>query len=218
MASQPFHDLPSAEEQRAGKGAQTQIQRALEELDIEHISAHLPQAKGRVERCFATLQDRLVKGMRRAKITSIEEANAYLEQAFLPKWKARFTCEAREKANAHRPRKGFDLNAIFSHQKTRCVADDYTISYRGAKYQIQKRSVAAGLHRSRVTIEERLDGTRKVRWRGRYLRWRPLPQHAQRPAPNKAAPDTPGAKVKHKPAANHPWRKKCLPDKTEVAA
>lgn len=203
----------TAEEQRAGKHAQTQIQRALEELKIEHITAHSPQAKGRVERCFKTLQDRLVKGMRRAGIATMDEANAYLEQVFLPKWKARFTCEAKEEANAHRPRKGFNLNAILSHQETRCVADDYTFSYRAAKYQIQKRSVAAGLRRSRVTIEERLDGTRKVRWRGHYLRWQPLPEHAHRPVSNKAAPATPGKKTKHKPAANHPWRKKCLPSR-----
>lgn len=209
---------PTPEEQRAGKWAQTQIQRALEELEIEHIPAHSPQAKGRIERCFKTLQDRLVKGMRRAKIATIEEANAYLEQVFLPKWKARFTCEPREKANAHRPRKGLDLNAIFSHQETRCVADDYTFSYRGVKHQIHKRSVTAGLRRSRITIEERLDGAHKVRWRGRYLRWHPLPEHARPPVPKKAAPVTPGKKTKHKPAANHPWRKKCLPDRTEAAA
>jgi hypothetical protein len=209
---------PTADEQRAGKQAQTQIQRALEELEIEHLCAQSPQAKGRIERCFATLQDRLVKGMRRAKVATIDQANAYLEQVFLPKWKARFTQPPRQQANAHRSRKGFDLNAIFSRQETRCVADDYTFSYRGVKHQIEKRSIAAGLRRSRVTIEERLDGARKVRWRGRYLHWHPLPEPSRQPPPAKTARMASGPKTKRKPPANHPWRKKCLPRQKETAA
>ena len=200
---------PSPAEQRAGKGAQTQVQRALEELGIAHITAHSPQAKGRVERCFATLQDRLVKALRRAKIATIEEANAYLKRVFLPLWRRRFTQPPREAANAHRPAKGYDLNAIFSHQQTRCVTDDYTFSYRGQRYQIHKRSIAAGLRRSEVTVEERLDGKRKIRWRGRYLRCHPI---ADAPSPPQAA--TPAnthasAKASRKPDPNHPWRQRC---------
>lgn len=64
----------------------TQIERALEELDIERITAHSPQAKGRIERCFGTLQDRLVKELRQAGASRIGEANRYLEQEFLPLW------------------------------------------------------------------------------------------------------------------------------------
>lgn len=202
---------PTPEEQLAGKRAQTQIQRALEELDIEHITAHSPQAKGRVERLFGTLQDRLLKGMRRAEIRTVEQANAYLKKEFLPMWNRRFTQPPREAADAHRPKKGYDLNAIFSHQKTRCVSDDYTFSYQGVRYQIQKRSVRPGLRRSEVTIEERLDGSRKVRWRGRYLHHHAVPEPSKAPAKasKSEARRTTSGSVENKPAPDHPWRQGC---------
>ena len=209
---------PCAEEQRAGKKAQTQIQRALEELDIEHIPAHSPQAKGRVERCFGTLQDRLVKALRRADLATIEQANTYLELVFLPLWKCRFTQEPREAANAHRSRKGYDLNAIFSHQEPRCVTDDYTFSYRGVRYQIEKRSTAAGLRRSKIIIEQRLDGSRKVRWQGRYLRCHPVPDRpptANREQHSKALV-SPRTAANPKPAPNHPWRQGCTLMRAEI--
>ena len=201
---------PTEHEQRAGKRSQTQIQRALEELNIEHIAAHSPQAKGRVERLFRTLQDRLVKGLRRARISTIDEANAYLDRQFLPLWERRFTRAPREAANVHRSFKGLNLNAIFSHQDKRHVTDDYTVCYRNQRLQIRKRSIKAGLRRNTVVIEERLDGTRKMRWRGHYLRWHALPEHAapspaQRREPNKAAMAD-ASPQKRKPAQDHPWR------------
>src|SRR5208283_2939761 len=82
--------------------ARTQFGRALAELDIEWIAAHSPQAKGRIERLFETLQDRLVKEMRLAEIATIEEANRFLETRFLPEWEQRFTVVARNPCNAHR--------------------------------------------------------------------------------------------------------------------
>ena len=68
----------------------TQIGRALQELNIEWIAAHSPQAKGRIERAFQTAQDRLVKGLRQLGAKDLETANAYLEQVFLPLWNRRF--------------------------------------------------------------------------------------------------------------------------------
>jgi len=207
MTSRPA----TPDEQRAGKQAQTQIQRALEELDIEHITAHSPQAKGRVERLFKTLQDRLVKGMRRAQITTLEQANDYLEKVFLPMWKHRFTCEPREAANAHCSHKGFNLNAIFSRQDVRHVADDYTFSLNGQRFQIQKRSIRAGLRRSKVIIEQRLDGSFRVRWRGRYLRVTPLPEHEAKTKPKPPRPKADLKQPKTKPGPDHPWRRRKLP-------
>lgn len=202
---------PTVEEQCAGKEAQTQIQRALEELGIEHIAAHSPQAKGRVERCFRTLQDRLVKALRRARIATIEEANAYLDEVFLPLWRQRFTQAPREAADAHRSRNGHDLDAIFSHQETRQVGDDYTFAYRSKRYQIDKHSIQAGLRRSKVIIEERLDGSRKVRWRGRYLRHRELPTHqASKPKPAAKPRRSASTSTPNKPDRKHPWRQGCI--------
>ena len=160
----------SREEELAGKEARTQIGRALHELGIEWIAAHSPQAKGRVERCFGTLQDRLVKGLRLAGARTREQANAYLEGAFLPEWETRFTVEPRNATDAHRRlRREHDLAAILSQVESRVVANDYTLRFQGQSYQIARRSIPAGLRGARVRVEKRLDGTLAVRFRGRYL-------------------------------------------------
>ncbi len=158
------------EEQLEGEGAQTQIGRALRELGIEWIAAHSPQAKGRVERCFGTLQDRLVKGLRVAGACSLEQANAYLHEEFLPDWENRFTVKARKAADGHR-RLGreHDLEAILSHVESRVVANDYTLRFQGQSYQVARSSIRAGLRGARVRVEQRLDGTLAVRFRDRSL-------------------------------------------------
>ena len=160
----------SREEELAGEEARTQIGRALEELGIEWIAAHSPQAKGRVERCFGTLQDRLVKGLRVAGARTLEEANAYLEAEFLGEWEERFTVEARNPTDAHR-RLGreHDLGAILSQVESRVVTNDYTLRFEGQSYRIARQGITSGLRGSRVRVERRLDGTVAVRFRGRYL-------------------------------------------------
>jgi transposase len=92
-----------AAEQLRGDPLRTQFGRAWNELGIEWIAAHSPQAKGRIERLFETLQDRLVKEMRLAGIDSIQGANHFLEMRFLPEWEQRFTVVPRLSRNAHRP-------------------------------------------------------------------------------------------------------------------
>ena len=89
-------------EQLRGDALRTQFGRALNELGIEWIAAHSPQAKGRIERLFETLQDRLVKEMRLAGIDSIAAANHFLEMRFLAEWEQRFTVAPRNARNAHR--------------------------------------------------------------------------------------------------------------------
>ena len=89
-------------EQLQGAGACSQFGRALKELGIEWIAAHSRQVKGRIERLFETLQDRLVKEMRLGGIDSIEAANHFLETRFLPEWEERFTVVPRHPRNAHR--------------------------------------------------------------------------------------------------------------------
>ena len=107
----------------------TQIEGALRELHVVWIPAHSPQAKGRVERQFLTAQDRLMKGMRVAGVHTIEEANAYLEEEFLPWWNRTLTVEPAHAADAHRPLgKEHNLAAILSHVEQRQVTNDYTVS------------------------------------------------------------------------------------------
>ena len=107
----------------------TQIGRGLRELGIAWIAAHSPQAKGRVERNFKTAQDRLVKGLRVAGVKTIEEANGYLEEEFLPWWNETLMVEPANSADAHRPWAGHDLRSALSHVETRQVTSDYTIRW-----------------------------------------------------------------------------------------
>jgi DNA-binding Lrp family transcriptional regulator len=151
----------------------TQIARALQELGIVWIPAHSPQAKGRIERQFLTDQDRLVKGMRVAQVRTLEQANAYLEQEYLPWWNRTLVVTAANPEDAHRPLgKEHDLAAILSHIELRQVTNDYTVSYNSKLYQIDRQDVRVGLRKAKVQVEERLDSTIHMRFQGQYLRIR----------------------------------------------
>jgi len=157
-------------EDEAGPEVLTQIGRALGELGIGWIAAHSPQAKGRVERFFGTAQDRLVKGLRKAGVQTLEEANRYLELEYLPQWNSRFTREPANPTDAHRPlRAEQDLAAILSHVEERVVANDYTIRYNNIQYQIAHKDIRPGLRVGKVRVEERGDETVWVRFRDAYL-------------------------------------------------
>ena len=156
-------------EERA-EHAPTEIGRALRQLGIGRIAAHSPQAKGRIERFFGTAQDRLVLGMRKAQVNSLEQANQYLDEQYLPMWNRRFVRIAKNPANAHRPLSGHhDLAAILSQTKARTVANDYTIGVHGERYQIDLQAVTPGLRKARVQVQFRLDGSIKVAYQNRLL-------------------------------------------------
>ena len=148
----------------------TQIGRSLRELQIEWIGAHSPQAKGRVERQFGTAQDRLVKGLRVAAVTTIENANTYLEQEYLPWWNQTLAVRAANPTDAHRPvGKQHNLTAILSHVEPRQVANDYTVRYEGKMYRIDRKDTRTGLRGGTVHVETRLDGSVAMRFRDHYL-------------------------------------------------
>jgi hypothetical protein len=139
-------------------------------LNIEWIAAHSPQAKGRIERGFGTAQDRLVKGLRVAGASTLAEANAYLENEFLPWWNRTLTITPACRDDAHRPLgKEYSLPAILSRVETRQVANDYTLRFEGKRYQIARSDIRAGLRGGTVSVEQRLDGTLAVRFQDRYL-------------------------------------------------
>lgn len=143
----------------------TQIGRALQELGILWIGAHSPQAKGRVERSFGTAQDRLVKGLRVAGASTLEEANRYLEEEFLPWWNQHLVVAPANAADAHRQLGSeHDLAASLSQVTTRQVDNDYTIRLNGKLYRIVMNAVPAGLRSAVVRIEHRLDQTLIVRF------------------------------------------------------
>lgn len=150
--------------------ALTQIGRALQGLDIGWIAAHSPQAKGRIERFFGTAQDRLVKGLRKVGAGTLEQANRYLEQVYLPLWNRRFIQPPANPSDAHRPLgRQHDLAAILSRVEQRVVTNDYTLRFDGAIYQILREQVRPGLRGATVRVEQRLDGTLAVRFRDRYV-------------------------------------------------
>ena len=170
-----FQTAPKAVHQRQAPAEQpTQIGRALKELDIEWIAAHSPQAKGRVERFFGTAQDRLVKGLRKVGASSREQANRYLEQVYLPLWKRRFAREAEQAGDAHRALdRRLDLDSVLSRVETRTVAQNYTVGWAGATYQIQRSDIGGGMRGQQVEIEQRLDQTLWMRWKQRRLQLQP---------------------------------------------
>jgi hypothetical protein len=155
---------PGWKSEEPGPKNETQLGRAFRELGIEWIAAHSPQAKGRIERCFGTLQDRLVKGLRRGGAATEEEANRYLDEEFLPDWNRRFVVKAASTANAHRQiGDTLRLESILSHVRQRQVTNDYTVAWDGEYWQIPKEAARAGLRRSAVRVEARLDGTMQTR-------------------------------------------------------
>lgn len=202
----------TVEEDLEGLEPQTQIERALGELDITWITAHSPQAKGRVERSFGTAQDRLVKYMRYRGIRDIETANVFLEEYYMPRVNERFTTPPACEVDVHRPCNEFDLDAIFSYQRTRVITPDYTIKLDNQRYQILRQSAMPGMVKSEVIVEQRLDGSLHLRWKDQYLQFEKITPGAERDAaalplglrpPSRAAAK--GTAVTPRP--DHPWKK-----------
>ena len=190
----------------------TQFERAMEKgLGVEVIHAHSPQAKGRVEKLFKTLQDRLIKELRLAGISAIEEANEFLEKAFLPKFNARFMVEARSKANLHKKLNELGkkkLDSIFSRQYEKVVMSDFTVSHKKKCYQLEKIQPVTICKQDRVTIEERMDQTIQMRLRGKYLNYRLLPEKPKKINSGKNNLEWVIPKsAAYVPPADHPWRK-----------
>jgi len=184
---------------------ETQFGRAMRELDVELILARSPQAKGRVERMNGTLQDRLVKALRRAKISDLEVANRFLDDTFLAEFNARFEVLAVGAEDWHRPLSAAtDLARIVSIQESRVVAKDWTLRWWNRILQLPRETAEFIRSGQRVTVCEPLDGVLRVFAGQREVPWSPilappLPKRAKRTGPT-------GSSQGQKPAANHPWR------------
>ena len=154
------------------RGHPTQVGRALEQLGIEHIGAYSPQARGRSERAFGTLQDRLTKELRLAGIAGVEAANAFIREVYLPAYNARFAVEAAGPGSAFTPIPGVDLDEILCVQEERQVMNDNCVSYRTLKLQIPESPMRAHFVRARVKVHVYSDGSHALfhgpRCIGRY--------------------------------------------------
>ncbi len=199
-------NLPTAKE---NADTLTQFQRAMRELRVEIIHANSPQAKGRVERLFQTLQDRLTKELRLNNISDIETANQFLVKKFIPAFNTRFVVEPRVKSNHHRPliqRESNNLSAILCRQEERTVRSDFTISYLNHWYQLAETQSVAVCKKDKVIVEERRDGTIQIRLRGKYLNWKVLPVRPLKVSKQQPWILSGGQRLIHKPPTNHPWR------------
>ena len=177
---------PGWKTEEPGPKTETQMGRAFRELGIEWIAAHSPQAKGRVERCFGTLQDRLVKGLRKAGVNTMENANEYLKREFLPLWNTRFIVAAASAVNAHRPAgEKPHLASVLSLTGQRKAMNDYTVCWKGRRWQIPKSAVVPGLRGSSVRIEQRLDGSMVALLKGKAVQLHLCPRATVQPATEK---------------------------------
>ena len=154
------------------RGHLTQVGRALEQLGVEHIGAYSPQARGRSERTFATLQDRLVKELRLAGITDIEAANAFIDAVYLPAHNARFAVPPAGEGSAFTPIPGVDLDEILCVEEERQVGHDNCVSDRTLKLQIPESPMRPHFVKARVKVHLYPDGCHAVfhgpRCIGRY--------------------------------------------------
>jgi transposase len=157
------------QEQLAGKQEPTQVARALEQLGIGLIPAHSPQAKGRVERLFGTLQSRLVSEMRLARINTLEQTNLFLEH-FLPRFNARFARAAAQPQIAFRALpKSVDLDRICSLGYRSMVANDNTVRIQGTVIDIPPGPGGRSFAKAHVHTHQFLDGSWRVYYHDRLI-------------------------------------------------
>jgi hypothetical protein len=187
----------------------TQFTRAMKELNIEVIAANSPQAKGRVERGFGTHQDRLVKELRLAGISTMEAANKFLWAVYIPDHNARCAVDPSNHTDAHRPLlKSHCLEEILSLRTGRTVCNDFTVRFQNQFFQILPDQPLRVRPKSKVLVEIRLDDSTHLRFKDRYLNFKSIDKRPHRPfyAARKAPTAIPRPKSCI-PGKQHPWRR-----------
>ena len=190
----------------------TQFERAMNQIGIRPITAHSPQAKGRVERMFKTLQDRLVKEMRLEGISTIEEANEFLKE-YIPKFNTKFAVIPNRRNNLHKKLNKTTedrLPQIFSVQNTRVVMNDYTIMFNTRYFQSDREQPTTVYKKDIVIVEEHLNDTIKLNLKGHYLNYKILPERPKKQIDIKLSALTREKQTDWKPPLNHPWRKQFI--------
>jgi len=200
----------------------TQFQRAMRELAIEPIVAYSPQAKGRVEKLFKTLQDRLIKEMRLRNISDSDTANRFLKEEFIPWFNQKYGREPAKKANLHRKlsqQEKRQLPAILSRHSQRVVQNDFTIRFNNLWYQLTKEQPATIRPKDRVLIEERLDDSLQIRLRDKHLNYQILLTKPQKQTkqPWIIAASQKKERKPYKPPKDHPWRRFTINSKPDIS-
>jgi transposase len=193
----------------------TQFGRALQELDIELICAHSPQAKGRVERANQTLQDRLTKELRLRGLCTVAAANAYLPE-FIAAYNQRFGVAPRAAESAHRPlAKGEDLERVLTLCERRTLSKNLTLSYNKVIYQITTNRSAYTLRQAQVEVREQHTGEITIEYKQRpleYTIYRAQEQQQGKVIESKllqpaAARTAARPKQERGPVPSNPWRR-----------
>jgi len=194
------------------KDLMTQFDRMMRQVGCKLITAHSPQAKGRVERLFGTLQDRMVKEMRLAGIKTMDEANEFLK-TYIPKFNEKFSVVPRKSADLHKKIskkvKG-KLSQIFSIQNTRKVNNDYTIMFKTKYYQLDFMQDIVVYKKDKVVVEEHLDGKIMIRLKDTCLKHSVLPERPKKQCAVNLTAITQKAPSGWKPPTSHPWRNEWL--------
>ena len=150
----------------------TQVGRALAHLGVEHIAAYSPQARGRSERAFHTLQDRLVKELALAGIATVEAANLFIRDVYIPAFNTRFSVKPEQQGSAFVAIPGIDLAEILCVQEERQVGNDNCVSFNRLKLQIPQSPLRAHFVKAQVKVRQYPDGRHAIfhgpRCLGRY--------------------------------------------------
>lgn len=212
----PVDAVPTLEQQLSGKEPRTQFGRLLDELGIESIAAHSPQAKGRIERLWGTFQDRLVSELRLAQASTLEEANTVLGD-FLPDYNRRFAIAPRETEVAYeKPGERFRAEEYFCLKYPRTVGADNVVRYEQDRLQVLSSNGRSSYAGRKVEVHVRLDGSLAVYYLGKALQTRPAPLEATAmrehpafvPTARQASKDLAAIGSSRKPGPDHPWRGK----------
>ena len=201
----------SEAEKLRGEAPETQFGRMCAKLGIKIITAHSPQAKGRIERGHGTHQDRLIKKLRLKRVSGQAEANRYLREQYWAEHNRRFARTAVEPDDYHLKAPGKrELDAIFRLEHERVISNDWVVRYEGRWLQIRRESRYAPAG-GRVTVSVGRDGSLKLYYRGREVVWEEIPA----PLPRKLAATVGPQPIEIRkkatpPAANHPWKRRYL--------
>jgi transposase len=159
---------------RVDRTRPTQVGRALAHLGVEHIAAYSPEARGRSERLFGTLQNRLVKELALAGIATVEDANDYIRAVYIPDHNARFAVRAEQAGSAFVAISGVDLTEILCEQADRQVGKDNTVAFNTLRLQIPPSPLRPHFVKARVKVRQYQDGGHAIfhgpRCLGRYDR------------------------------------------------
>ena len=195
----------------------TQFGRALKTLDIQHIPANSPQAKGRVERANLTLQDRLVKEMRLASVSTMAEGNAFLDE-YMQKHNQKFAVKPASDEDAHRAiqHSEEELNLIFAKHYKRKISKNLSVQYNNTIYQINIKNIGYSMRASTITICETFNGEVTLIYKGKSQLYTTFKrgEKLQQPVNDKNLHQVVDQAIKkqskrqnYKPSIDHPWRR-----------